>query len=210
MRKEKQDARRRLIEEAAYEILAERGYRSSSMLLIAKKAHASNETLYRWYGSKQGLFTALVEQNTHKVKADLEASLEQHTDPLQALERFGPALLTLVTSPRAIALNRAAAAEAENSEPGEKLGDAIAAAGREAVAPLIEQVFGQMAQRGYWPASDAHEACKTYMSLLISDMQMRRVIGVAAPMTPEECEERAKMALKYTLQLFGSKASQQA
>ena len=202
MRKEKQDARRRLIEEAAYEILAERGYRSSSMLLIAKKARASNETLYRWYGSKQGLFTALVEENTRVIKAGLEACLEENSDPIQTLRKFGPALLGLVTSPRAIALNRAAAAEAESNEPGEKLGDVIAAAGRETISPLIERIFQAATELGHWPPESAYDASQTYVSLLISDLQIRRAIGVQDALSEQQCEARAEHALQLTMQLF--------
>lgn len=206
MRKEKQDARRRLIEEAAYEILAERGYRSSSMLLIAKRARASNETLYRWYGSKQGLFTALVQENARVVKSTLEACLEGQSEPIETLENVGPALLDLVTSQRAIALNRAAAAEAENTEADERLGDAIAAAGRETIAPLIENLFHAAAERGHWPRERAAEASQTYLSLLIGDLQVRRVIGVLEPLSPEQCQARAEHALRLTRQLFAEEA----
>lgn len=202
MRKEKQDARKRLIEEAAYEVLSERGYRSSSMLLIAKKAKASNETLYRWYGSKQGLFTALVEENSRQVKEDLEACLRDGDNPLDTLREFGPALLGLVTSPRAIALNRAAAAEAENNAPGEKLGDAIAAAGRLTIMPLINQLFSAAAKLGHWTEEETDSAVQTYVSLLIGDLQMRRAIGVQDALSSEQCDQRAQQALDLTLKLF--------
>lgn len=202
MRKEKQDARRKLIEEAAYEILAERGYRSSSMLLIAKKAKASNETLYRWYGSKQGLFTALVEENSRQVKEGLNSQLEENADPIETLKRFGPALLELVTSPRAIALNRAAAAEADNNNSGESLGHAIAKAGRETISPLIEKVFQSAAEQGHWPHDTVSEASQTYLSLLIGDLQVRRVIGVQDALTPEQCQQRAEIALQQIQKIF--------
>ena len=53
------------IEQAAYELIDEFGYDGISMLKIAKRAKASNETLYKWYGDKKGLFSALVETNTN-------------------------------------------------------------------------------------------------------------------------------------------------
>ncbi|MCP4433742.1 MAG: TetR/AcrR family transcriptional regulator, partial [Gammaproteobacteria bacterium] len=54
-REEIRSARQYRIEEATYELLAESGYHACSMLSIAKRAKASNETLYRWYGDKVGL-----------------------------------------------------------------------------------------------------------------------------------------------------------
>lgn len=46
----------------------------------ARQARASNETLYSWYGDKQGLFKALVTRNAAKVKALLEAELSSERD----------------------------------------------------------------------------------------------------------------------------------
>ena len=44
------DRRRDEILDAAVEVLAEGGYRDASMLEIAKRASASKETLYAWFG----------------------------------------------------------------------------------------------------------------------------------------------------------------
>ena len=55
--------RRAEIERAAYALLEENGYAGMSMLGVAKRARASNETLYRWYGNKQGLIKAMVARN---------------------------------------------------------------------------------------------------------------------------------------------------
>ncbi|WP_404927319.1 TetR/AcrR family transcriptional regulator [Mesorhizobium sp. ORM16] len=62
----KQAARRERIEEAAYAVLRETGYKSASLLAIAKRASASNETLYNWYGNKQTLFRSLIEANAER------------------------------------------------------------------------------------------------------------------------------------------------
>ena len=56
MREEKKSLRQQQIEDAAYEVLEAKGYDGTSMLGIARQARASNETLYNWYGDKQGLF----------------------------------------------------------------------------------------------------------------------------------------------------------
>ena len=60
MKKEKKVQRQSEIETAAYALLDEFGYGGISMLKIAKRAKASNETIYRWYGDKLGLFKSLV------------------------------------------------------------------------------------------------------------------------------------------------------
>ncbi len=85
MRDEKKTARQKQIAEAAYDVLAEKGYAGASMLSIAKKAKASNETLYRWYGNKQGLFRDLVAQNAELVAEQLEEELAKAEHSLQVL-----------------------------------------------------------------------------------------------------------------------------
>ena len=68
MREEKRSLRQQQIEAVAYEVLELKGYSGTSMQGIARKARASNETLYNWYGDKQGLFMALVTRNAEEVK----------------------------------------------------------------------------------------------------------------------------------------------
>ena len=108
MREEKRSIRQQQIETAAYKVLESKGYGGTSMLGIAKQARASNETLYNWYGDKQGLFQALVTRNADEVKQHLQDELETDNDALSILGTLGPKLLDLLTGDRAVALNRAA------------------------------------------------------------------------------------------------------
>lgn len=192
MRAEKQEQRRREIEQAAYEVLAEKGYAGASMLAIAKRAGASNETLYGWYGSKQGLFRALVEENAREVAALLRDSIGQGRDPLETLRRLGPLLLRLLLGDKAVALNRAAAADAA---AGGLLGRTLAAAGRETILPLIAEVFAEARARGQVHLDSPEEAAELYISLLVGDLQIRRVTGALERVTEGEIRRRVERAV---------------
>ena len=109
MTTQRQQDRRAAIEAAAYDVLQDKGYSGASMLAIARAAKSSNQTLYKWYGDKKGLFSALIAANAEEVRALLAE--EKDNDPQKTLERLGPSLYRLLTSDRAIALNRAAAAD---------------------------------------------------------------------------------------------------
>ena len=85
LREKKRSLRQQQIEAAAYEVLEAKGYGGTSMQGIAKHARASNETLYNWYGDKQGLFRALVTRNAEEVKAHLESELQTDHDALSIL-----------------------------------------------------------------------------------------------------------------------------
>lgn len=190
MRTENKAARMQRIEAAAFDLLAQKGYLATSMLAVAKRAKASNETLYNWYGNKQGLFRSLVETNAAEVKALLERDLARAQPPEATLEALGPLLLGLLISDRAITLNRAAAAD-----PSGELAAVLTQAGRETVAPLIADVFAKTRNAGILEFDDAAQAVALYLDLLVGDLQIRRVLGAVPAMTQAETERRAAGAL---------------
>lgn len=173
-------SRRAQIEAAAYAVLQDKGYAGASMLAVAKAAKASNETLYRWYGDKNGLFAALVARNAEDLKTLLQDALAQGQDPVEALRMLAPLLLGTLTSARVVALNRAAAADDTGG-----LGQAIAKGGRDSVAPLIANLIAQAIEAGAIAAPSPRIATEWYIALVIGDAQIRRVIGaVPEPSQP--------------------------
>ena len=198
MRQEKRSLRQQQIEAAAYEVLEAKGYGGTSMLGIAKQARASNETLYKWYGDKQGLFQALVTRNAEEVRGHLETELETDHDALSILDTLGPKLLNLLTGDRAVALNRAAAADSSG-----ELGATLSKSGREAVFPLLEKVLLRARDEGQLDFENAAEAVGLYLDLLIGDQQIRRVIGRLPSPTKNFCADRSKRAVGHLCKLLG-------
>lgn len=194
----KQAARRERIEQAAYEVLGEVGYNSASLLAIAKRASASNETLYRWYGNKQGLFRSLVKSNAQDAADMLETALADGGEPLATLAKLGPVLLKLVTSERAIMLNRAAAGDVSDTGT---LGRSIAEAGRDTIGPLLRDLLERARKEGLIACEDPAQATEIYFHLLIGDLQIRRVIGVIEELSRQDMEGRSSRALKLFLKL---------
>ncbi|WP_349363291.1 MAG: TetR/AcrR family transcriptional regulator [Roseitalea porphyridii] len=192
--------RRAAIEEAAFAVLLEKGYKAASILEIARRAGASNETLYKWYGNKQGLFAALVEANARTVAELLRARLQgEAADPIETLRDVGPLLLELVTSERAVALNRAAVGDVHDTAT---LGPALARAGRETVVPLIASILEKARRAGLIDHGDDEPVAETYIALLIGDLQIRRATGVLAPLSEAEIAARAERALTLLLSLY--------
>ena len=197
----KQIERRERIEEAAYAVLKEVGYKSASLLAIAKRASVSNETLYNWYGNKQALFCALVEANARQAKQLLEDALAAKSAPLEALKVFGPVLLQVVLSEKAIILNRAAASDVSDTAT---LGPSIAQFGRNVIAPLLAQLLEQAHVAGEISCPNPQDGAEIFIRLLIGDLQIRRVIGVLGELSKTEIELRAEQALRLFLHLHTS------
>lgn len=204
MRDEKRAARETQILDAAFAELLERGYRGTTMLAVAKRAGASKETLYSWYGDKRGLFAALVKSNAASIEALLSDALAKEADPRKTLHQLGPLLLDLLLGERAVAINRAAAADVAE---GGALGKALAESGRERILPLICQVLLQARTAGFLDFDDVKEAAETYLGLLLGDRPVRRIIGVAAQPSKAEQAARAEAALTRFLRLHAAESS---
>ena len=195
MRDEARTKRAEEIEAAAYRLLDERGYDGLSMQALAKAAKASNETLYRWYGDKLGLFSALIAGNTATVGAVLEAAGGR--DAVAVLEEVGPKLLSMLLGPRAVALNRAAAADGSGT-----LGRALGEAGRGTVGPWIAGVMAQAVEEGGLGGGAPAEMAETWFALLIGDLQIRRVTGAMDALSDAEVAHRAEVALARLKAMF--------
>ena len=199
MRSENRKERKAEIEACAYDVLAEQGYAGASMLAIAKRAKASNETMYRWYGDKRGLFAALLRENASDVATAL-IDQDRVGEPVgHVLKDVGTRLLTLLVSEKAILLNRAAAADATG-----ELGVVIGQCGRETVMPLILKLMKRAMVEGWLKTTDASEVTETFLSLLVGDWQIRRVIGTLSEVTPKDIEKRANQAYDQFCQLYGA------
>lgn len=187
MREEKKRARMAVISEAAYTVLAQKGYDGASMLTIAKAAQASNETLYRWYGDKRGLFAALVQENAGEVAQALTQAMTGPGEPMAQLRDVAPVFLRMLLGEKAISLNMAAA-----SDPTGELGAAISAGGRDVVQPLFQNLLVDLArERGV----SSGQLTAWFLGVLVGDAQVRRMIGVQAVLSEAEIEARVDNAL---------------
>lgn len=194
MRDAKKTTRQTAIMAAAYEVLEVHGYAGASMLRIAKAAQASNETLYRWYGDKRGLFEAMVRANAAETHDVLTAAITDGDDPMNTLATLSPLFLRMILSDRAIALNRAAAAD-----PTGELGAAIAAGGREQIGPLIAQLLSRLENAAGHPPD---RLLDWYLGALLSDLQVRRIIGTRPVLTESEITARCTQAHRSFLHLL--------
>lgn len=201
MTKTTRSERREEILAAARALLAERGYQGTSMLDVARRASASKETLYSWFGDKRGLFEAVIRHNARSVQAVLADHLETDADIRTALEEFGRALLALLTGDSAVAINRAAISEAL-SEPS--LAQTLASAGREATMPAFVALLERHRRRGALAFDDPSRASGDFLGLLIGELQVRRLLGLAPVPDEAAIAARAARAADAFLRLYGT------
>lgn len=178
---------------AALDELIEHGYERVTMLGIASRAGASKETLYNWFESKEGLFAALIKANADQSAQRIEKALDDQADPVDTLIGYATGLLTLLTSPGSVALNRAAMSSPE-------LAEVLLAHGRHRVGPLVERYLRQLSDNGDLSITDPAQAFELLYGLVVRDTQIRVLLGEPPP-SPEVIRGRAAGAIEQFLVL---------
>lgn len=192
--------RREEILKVALSVLAERGYRGANMREIAKRAQASKETLYAWFGDKRGLFEELVRWQAQRLEAVLVPNLERGADePSEVLRAFAVELQRLLLGERAVVINRTAISEAPTDPTFAQI---LAALGRGSIVPKLERYLEGQQARGRLEFEDAGTAVDALIGLAIGDQQVRRLLGVLPMPEPEQIEARAERAVRGFLTLF--------
>lgn len=203
MKTQKQNQRRDQILDVAVELLAENGYRNASMLEVARRASASKETLYAWFNNKQGLYEAVIRRNAKLVQAVLQGQLQDDLPPSVALQAFGEALLTLLLGEESIAINRAAVSEAKTDPT---LAQVLRKTGREATLPLFVALLEHYHAERLLQIKDTRLAAEQYLGLLLTDLQMCRLLGVGKKPGKMFIKHRAEDATDAFLRLYGATA----
>lgn len=199
MKAARRDKRRDEILDIATALLVEHGYRDTSMLEVARHASASKETLYAWFGDKHGLFEAVIHRNAETVQAVLARHLKDDAPLDVVLRDFGRALLRLLLGDGAVAINRAAIAEAQ-ADP--RLARILSRSGREATLPGFLQILEASRARKRLTFDSAKEAAEDYLGLLLGDLQIRRLLGLAPAPTKAQIEARVRHAAAAFQRLY--------
>ncbi|GAB6051542.1 TetR/AcrR family transcriptional regulator C-terminal domain-containing protein [Magnetospira thiophila] len=198
------DLRRQEILGAAFEVLAEKGFRGTSMLAIARHAHCSKETLYSWFGSKENLIEEIIGWKANSLQTALEQAID--TDPADVgavLVNFGRLLLTTFVSDPALSLNRIAIGEAQQAPV---LGQIMIDRGRNRILPRLRDYLTAMREAGVLHFDDPEQALDLFIGVLQGDLRIRVLMG--AEPTPEASviDRRARWASHCFMALFGPSA----
>ncbi|MEL7215813.1 MAG: TetR/AcrR family transcriptional regulator [Pseudomonadota bacterium] len=185
-------SREQAILDAARAELIAVGWKKASMTAIARRAGASKETLYAWFGNRAGLFERLIRENA--AQADLALAAEGSIEDV--LTGFGTALLSLLTSPVSLALNRAAIAEADHDA---SLGRLLLEAGKGATMPGFAALITRGIEEGALDIANPAQAAEDYLGLLKGDMQIQLLLTCGEPGDPHE---QARHATRQWLRLY--------
>lgn len=194
--------REKQIEDAVYSLLEQRGFSDTNMRNIATAAKASNETLYRWYGDKLGLYRALIDRNAQLVADHLTTSHNAGRRGMASLRDVTPQFLQILLGDRYVALNKAAVADTSGT-----LVETLAISGRKAVIPMIQSLLTEAIEDGDLANEDGtpptvDEMFEAWATLAIGDLLALRLIGALPALSPEEAQARSDLALTRLRKIY--------
>lgn len=190
--------------DAVLDLLAE-GRDALTMSAVARRASCSKETLYKWFGDRDGLLTATVRWQASRVRAGNWDRQHLDADALaESLEAFAINWLTVISSRTSIALNRVAVGQAVAG--GVHLGRIVLANGRFAIGDRLKPLLAAARDAGLLEFDDAEDAFRTFFGLVGRDIQIRLLLGdETLKPTPAEIAGDARRATRRFLDLFGSR-----
>lgn len=199
--------RQKAVLDAALRLLVEEGDQLT-MTAVARRASCSKETLYKWFGDRDGLLTATVQWQASKVRVVLVDRKGLDLASLTAsLERFASDWLKVISSDTSIALNRVAVSHAGSGK--DDLGAIVLENGRFALARRLKPVLEAGQQAGLLEFSDAEAAFRTFFGLVARDVQIRLLLGDRLEMTDAAIGGDAVRATQQFLALYGAKTGPQ-
>lgn len=200
--------RQKAVLDAALSLLVESGD-GMTMTAVARRASCSKETLYKWFGDRDGFLTATVQWQASKVRSVAFDRAHLSISKLSAgLKQFAADWLTVISGPTSIALNRIAVSRA-GPENG-RLGAIVLAHGRFAMGNRLKPLLEAARDAGLLVFDDSEEAFRVFFGLVGRDVQIRLLLGDRLTMTAAVIDRQAGEAARQFLALFGKNGANDA
>jgi AcrR family transcriptional regulator len=189
------NGRRETLLEAAAAVFFEQGYAAASIDAIIERAGGSKRNIYNEFGSKEGLFLALITENADKVLSSLAIEEIEGPDLRETLTAFGRRLMDGYMSPVLIGIYRMAVTEA-NRFP--ELVKSFYEQGPGRATFQLAGVLERAKKRGEIRVDDCHRVAGHFVGMIRDNLHLQVVLGLRPPPSAKE----AKKAIDSAVEVF--------
>ena len=194
----------RQVLEAACQIFLEHGYSAATTDMIQQAAGVSKSTVYAYYENKAVLFQAVIEEECARFTERVVAATSDAPDLAGLLLQLGQAYLSLVLSPRGLALYRVVVADAIRFP---ELGHCFYQAGPRAIQKVLAAHLGTpLAQEALdLEPIGAERAAGLFFSMLRGEAQLECLTHPALEESPSRAQinQWVELAVGTFLRAFG-------
>ena len=172
-RKVPRGARRRLeLIYVAERTFLECGFTETTMQMIAERAGASKETLYRHFASKELLFAEIIGSKASEISGP-DTAIARGGAPEAVLSELGLGLLRTILKGQTSALFRTVVSEAVRAP---KLGDVFYERGPGLTVARLTAYLARASRRGELRCSDPSTAARLFLGAVVSHYHLRPLV----------------------------------
>lgn len=186
------EARRHAMLEAAAQVFFEMGYERTSVNEIVRRSGGSLTTLYQLFGSKEGLFEAMIEERCTALLEPLADPDLPAKVPKEALRALGRRFMQVVYGPEALAIVRTVHGEGTKF-PG--LAQIYFRSGPDRAFAMLSAYLTDLARRGLIHCPDPRHCASSFYMLVHGEIYFRVLAGVRPPPTEAEIVQQVDRAV---------------
>jgi TetR/AcrR family transcriptional regulator, mexJK operon transcriptional repressor len=195
------ERRRMELVDIAEQMFLERGFADTTMQLIAERAGASKETLYRHFASKEQLFAEIVSRKASEISGP-ETAIMRGGSPESVLFELGFGLLRTILTGQASCLFRTVISEAARTP---ELGDLFYQRGPGLTVERLATYLERACKRGELRCDDPQTAARLFLGAVVSQYHLRRLVQSSwKPPAEREIERHVEAAVTMFLAQYGS------
>jgi TetR/AcrR family transcriptional regulator, mexJK operon transcriptional repressor len=193
------DKREEVLDIASENFLS-KGFDGTSINVMAREAGISKESIYRYFGSKEDLFLAVVERELSVYRKGMmeTANYYQGETMREALQIVAESTLKSASNARTLALRRLVF---QMSAHGSKVGSHYFQAGPDIAYKNLTQLFEY-----YKPVSEftVDELSRYFIAMVLHRTMLLRECGVQEPLTDVEIQKLSVKTVNDFLKAFCS------
>jgi TetR/AcrR family transcriptional repressor of mexJK operon len=198
---ESKDSKNDYLLDIAAQTFLEEGFAGASVGEIARRAHASKETFYSRYDSKNEIFEAVMRRLVDRFSGQLDETMVTSDPPEKVLPAFAAKILEKILSDDGIGLQKLVQMESKRFPAVARLFFELGP--QRTLRSLGRYLDSQVTQKRLRPL-DGEVAAQHFMGILTSDLMMRRSLGVLTKKpTAQENSKRILTAVSVFLRAYG-------
>lgn len=194
-RRPRGQTRRAQILDAATEVFVENGYGAATIDLVVSRAGASKATVYSFFGGKEGLFTAIIEERAERILAALPHVGIDHVDVRSTLTEIGRRYMGVAMSPDAIGLYRLILAEGLRFP---ELARTFYRIGPERVSERVASLLRAWRMQRLITVDDAYLTAVQFLDAVRGELHLRAVAGVP----PDDLADAIERNVDHAVDIF--------
>jgi TetR/AcrR family transcriptional repressor of mexJK operon len=195
------DKREEVLEIASEKFL-KHGFDGTSINVMAREAGISKESIYRYFGSKEDLFMAVVERELLVYRKGMQetSNYYQGETMREALLIVAESTLKSASNTRTLALRRLVF---QMSAHGSKAGSHYFLAGPDIAYKNLTQLFDYYKPESHFSVD---ELSRYFMSVVLHRTMLLRECGVQTELTDEEIKQQSATAIDAFIKAFCKRA----